>query len=93
MQTTASNGYSISRGHLIIVNPKTVKMELHPETRDYGSMNPDKIKKIVYSCIANQCYDSLQSGPLPPCQVINEWKNNKLISISTEKCPCSMITK
>lgn len=93
MQSTASNGYSISRGHLIIINPENLKMQLHPETRDYGSMIPDRLKKIVYSCTPNQCYDSLQSGPLPPCQVINRWKDNKLVFVSMEECPCTKITK
>lgn len=91
IQSTASNGYSISRGHLVTLDPKTLKMELHPETRNYGSMKPDRTTKFVYSYI-KKCYDPTE-GPLPPCQVINKWKNNKLVVVSTEECPCKEITK
>jgi len=47
IQFTASNGYSISKGQLITVNPISRKLELHPEARELGNMKPDPIRKLV----------------------------------------------
>ena len=49
IQVTASDGWSLSRGHLLIINPKTKKFELHPETRALANMKPDKKARTVLS--------------------------------------------
>jgi len=49
VQTSSSNGYSISHGHLIIINPKTKKFELCKEVREFGNMKIDPKTKTIKS--------------------------------------------
>lgn len=49
IQVSVSQGYSLSKGHLIIINPKTKKFELHEEARNLGNMKPDFDQKVVFS--------------------------------------------
>ena len=53
IQVTVSNGWPLSRGHLIIIDPKTKKLELHKEARDFANMTPDKKTKTVKSELWN----------------------------------------
>ena len=53
IQVTASNGWSLSRGHLIVIDPKTKKLELHKEAREFANMTPDKKSKMVKSELWN----------------------------------------
>ena len=75
IQVSASNGYSLSRGHLIIVDPSTKKLTEHKEARGLANMRPDPITKTVTSEIwlgwnsRNQQHLLVQT---------NKWVNNQL---------------
>ena len=47
LQRSASNGWSLSRGCLIIVNPQTKKLMEHKEANNLANMNPDFENKII----------------------------------------------
>jgi hypothetical protein len=49
IQVTASNGLTLSFGHLITIDPKTNKFELHKEARALANIKPDKTTKTVTS--------------------------------------------
>ena len=49
IQTSVSNGWALSMGHLIIINPKTKKLELHKEASEFASMTPDRNTQTVKS--------------------------------------------
>lgn len=82
VQVSASQGYSFSKGHLIIVNPKTKKFELHEEARELGNMKPDSTQKIVFSEISHgyNSNDSLEISILS-----NKWVDGKLKTIEEKR--------
>ena len=49
IQEAVSNGRSLSAGNLIIIDPKTKKLKLHKEAREFTNMRPDKQSKTVKS--------------------------------------------
>ena len=49
IQTSVSNGLAISRGHLLLVEPFTMKLIYQEETKELGNMTPDKENNVVYS--------------------------------------------
>jgi hypothetical protein len=53
IQVTASNGWSLSRGHLIVIDPKTKRLKIHKEAREFANMIPDKKSKTVKSELWN----------------------------------------
>ncbi len=79
IQVTASNGWSLSRGHLIIINPNTKKFELHKETRDFANMLPDIKTKTVKTELWNG-YDAKDRHQLTI--FTNKWIGGKLKTIS-----------
>jgi hypothetical protein len=58
IQVTVSNGYSLSRGHLILINPRTGKLEIHQEARKLANMKPDKKTQSIISEEAIWCKKS-----------------------------------
>ena len=78
IQVSASNGWSLSRGHLIIIEPKTKKFELHKETRDFANMKPDIKTKTVKSELWNG-YDTKNRHQLTI--FTNKWVNGQLKTI------------
>ena len=54
IQTAVSSGRSLSVGHLIIIDPKTKKLELHKEAREFANMTPDKQSKTIKSEMWNE---------------------------------------
>ncbi|CAN5443040.1 hypothetical protein BH11BAC2_BH11BAC2_10250 [soil metagenome] len=80
LQCSSSNGYSLSRGHLLTINSKTKKIENHPETRDLANMKPDLKTKTVFS--ETVYYDSL--GFRGICTLTNNWVRGKLKTIKKE---------
>jgi len=80
LRASASNGYSISRGYLIIIDPKTKKFELHKEARELGNMTLDPKTKTIKSEEWNGWNDR---GVGPYATVFtHKWKNGKLKTIS-----------
>jgi hypothetical protein len=79
IQVSASNGWSLSRGHLIIIDPKTKKFDLHRETRDFANMTPDIKTKSVKFELWNG-YDEKERHHLTIFN--NAWINGKLKTIS-----------
>lgn len=53
IQVSASNGWSLSRGHLLTIDPVTKKIAVHNEARDLANMKPDPNTKTVKSEIWN----------------------------------------
>lgn len=79
IQVSASNGWSLSRGHLIIIDPKTKMFDLHEETRDFANMTPDMKTKTVKTELWNG-YDMENRHQLTI--ITNKWVNGKLKTIS-----------
>jgi hypothetical protein len=79
IQTSASNGYSLSRGNLIIIDPESKKMKLHVEAREFANMRPDKHTKSVISEIweGKDLYGNLQLTYLT-----NIWQGEQLKTIN-----------
>lgn len=79
IQVSASNGWSLSRGHLIIIDPKAKMFELHKETRDFANMTPDIKTKTVRTELWNG-YDMQNRHQLTI--FTNKWVDGKLKTIS-----------
>ena len=79
IQVNASNGWSLSRGHLILIDPKTKIFDLHKETRDFANMTPDIKTKTVKTELWNG-YDMKNRHQLTI--FTNCWVNGKLQTIS-----------
>ena len=78
IQVTVSNGWPLSRGHLIIIDPRTKKLELHKEAREFANMTPDKKTKTVKSELWNE-------GDINGQQLTiftNKWINGQLKTTS-----------
>jgi hypothetical protein len=87
LQCTASQGYSLSRGHLLTLNSKTKKIETHPETRDLANMRPDLKTKTV---ISEQVIWCKKNGERDVCSWTNKWIKGKLKTIKKD-CPCEQM--
>lgn len=84
IQATTSNGYPLSRGHLIIVNQLTKKLEVHPEARDLANMKPDN---KGHSVISEEVIWCKPNGFEEVCKWTNKWVNGLLKPIKKD-CPC-----
>ena len=78
IQVTASNGWSLSRGHLITIEPQTKKLELHKEARELANMTPDKKSKTVKSELWNGWDIEGQQLTI----FTNKWINGQLKTIN-----------
>jgi hypothetical protein len=84
IQLDASNGYVLSCGHLITIDPVTRKMTLHPEARWVANMRPDFRSKTVFSDSLSDC-DIRYIHTV--CTVSNKWIRRKL-TMTSVKCDC-----
>lgn len=84
IQVSASNGYSLSRGHLLVFDPVTQKFVWHKEARQLANMRPDPKTKTVASEDVLWCADS---GQIEVCLWASQWINGLLKTIKKE-CPC-----
>jgi hypothetical protein len=75
LNSTSSNGISMSKGYLLIVNPLTKKFENHLEAKNLKNMFPDKKTKSVL--IDSVDYDI---NGKRVWNLIYKWKNGKLIN-------------
>lgn len=83
LQCSASNGYALSRGHLLTINPKTKKILTHPETRELANMQADFESKTV---ISEEVIWSVDYGFQGVCDLRNKWIDGKLKTVKRE-CP------
>lgn len=81
IQVTVSNGWATSRGHLIIIDPKTNRLQLHEEAREFGNMKPDFRTKTIKSESRN--YDFLDGNP-PLTIFTHKWINGQLKTIQLD---------
>ena len=79
IQVSSSNGWSLSRGHLIIIDPTTKMFDLYEETRDFANITPDMKTKTVKTELWNG-YDMENRHQLTI--FTNKWVNGKLKTIS-----------
>ena len=75
LNSTSSNGISMSKGYLLIVNSSTKKFENHLEAKNLKNMFPDKKTKSVL--IDSVDYDV---NGKRVWNLIYKWKNGKLIN-------------
>jgi hypothetical protein len=84
IRTSASNGYVMERGILLIINPETHKMEIHNEALDLANMYPDPDTKTVISDEFSLCNKTMMDEV---CKIENKWINGKLKAVK-KTCPC-----
>jgi hypothetical protein len=83
MQTSISNGYALSRGHLLTINPKIKKLQTHPEAKELSNMHLDSKTKTV---ISEDVLWSVNYGFQGVCDLKSKWINGKLKIVKRE-CP------
>ncbi len=73
LNSSSSQGISLSRGHLLTINPSTKKIENHIETRNLANMFPDKKTKTIYT-------DSVEYNVKGKAvwKLSYQWENGKL---------------
>ncbi len=79
IQASASQGWSLSRGYLLIIEPKTKKLNYHKEADDLANMTPEKKTKTVISELWNG-YN--MKGQSQLTLLSNKWINGQLKTIS-----------
>lgn len=85
IQVSASNGYVMSRGHVITVNKSNSAMVFHPEVRNEANLTADPATKLVIS----EEYISCTNPPYPDvCKKRLKWTQNRLV-FKSRKCPCN----
>ena len=84
IQQSASNGYVMSRGYLLIVDALTGKITPHQEIGELANMRPDVKKLTVYSEDLVNCSNKDKS---PVCTLRNKWIDGQLKTIE-KKCDC-----
>jgi hypothetical protein len=78
IQVSASQGWSLSRGHLFTIDPVTKKLTRHKEARDLANMRPDPKTKTVVSELWKGYNDKNQDQLTI---FTNKWMNGKLKTI------------
>ena len=78
IQVSASQGWSLSRGHLFIIDPVTKKLTRHEEARNLANMKPDPKTETVVSELWNGYNDKNQHQLTI---LTNKWVNGKLKTI------------
>lgn len=84
IQYSASNGYSLSRGHLFTMDPHTMRLVHHPEAGNLANMSPDPETKTVNSEQVIECGKDQQTAI---CILRNKWVTGKL-TLAKKDCPC-----
>ena len=80
LNSSSSQGYSLSRGHLLTVNPNSRKFERHLETRNLANLFPDTKTKSV----AADDVEYLKDGNKRILKLIYKWENGKLKYLKKE---------
>lgn len=87
IRVTASNGYSLSRGHLIIIDPLTRKLNIHHEARDLANLRPDN---KTYSVLSEELINCKSTLYQEVGIWTNKWMNGQLKTIKKDY-PCEPI--
>lgn len=77
IQQSASNGYVMSRGYLLLIDPLTWKISLHMETEDLANMHPDAKTSTVFS----EDWQGADGNKGPVCTLHNKWVSGVLKTI------------
>ena len=79
IQVSATNGWSLSRGHLLLIDPRTKKLEFHKETEDFANMIPDQNTKTIFT----EEWQGYNSDGNPQLTILtNKWVKGRLKTIS-----------
>jgi hypothetical protein len=84
LNVVSSNGYSLSRGHILTVDPKTLTLKFHPESYEFKNIDIDPKTKTITS------EDLIYCGPEQErnvCVLKNKWVDGKIKTIKRD-CPC-----
>lgn len=84
---SSTNGYSISRGILLTVDPKTYKLISHKETRNLGNLRPDKKNRSVISEEIIYCPPAETANDREVCILTHKWVKG-MLKEAGRKCPC-----
>ena len=79
IQLSASNGWSLSRGYLFILDQSTMRLNLHSETNDFANMSPDHQTQTILSQEWNG-YN--QQGQHQITILKNKWIDGQLLTVS-----------
>jgi hypothetical protein len=83
IQSTVSNGYPLSYGNLIVINPKNKKLSWIKDARNLANMNPNPNLKLLIS-------ESIDWRPdLYVCTLKNKWENDRIIKLTQDCQPLS----
>ncbi|MCB0430895.1 MAG: hypothetical protein H6585_04805 [Flavobacteriales bacterium] len=88
IQVTVSNGWAMSRGHLLIVDPKTKELQLHPEAKELANLRPDTDSNVVFTEEWDG-YDSV-NGEQHLVMLTHRWINNALTLTGKRKVTVSL---
>jgi hypothetical protein len=78
IQQSASNGYVMSRGYLLLIDPFTGKISPHMETGDLANMRPDAKSLTVFS----EDWQVADHDKNPVCTLHNKWVSGVLKTIA-----------
>jgi len=78
IQVAISNGVGFSYGYIILIDPKTKKLELHKEAEDFANMSIDSCSKTIFS----EQWHGNDSLNQPQFTILrNKWINGQLMTI------------
>lgn len=77
IQRSASNGYVMSRGYLLLIDPLTGKISLHTETGELANMRPDANTSTVFS----EDWQATGNDKSPVRTLHNKWVSGVLKTI------------
>ena len=84
LQTSISNGYPVSKGHLILVDEPTRKLSLVQEAIGLGNLSVDSLQQLLISEEVIWCEkDASRSA----CKLYHHWKQGVLV-LEHKDCPC-----
>ncbi|MGH1338081.1 MAG: XAC2610-related protein [Aureispira sp.] len=84
LQTSISNGYPISRGHLILVDKKTKKLTVVEKAKKLGNLGVDSLQQMVLSEEVIWCEKDASRAA---CQWYHRWEKGSLV-LDRKECPC-----
>jgi hypothetical protein len=84
IRVSSSNGYSLSYGHLLTLDPISKEITEHIESRRLANIKPDIHSKTIISEEVIWCK---QSGIMEICRLKNIWEKGVLKTVK-KNCPC-----
>lgn len=84
IQCFVSNGYALSRGHLLTIDKNKEEFIFHREFSELANITIDKDKELVFTEEIIWCKSD---GKQEVCILTHKWTNDKLI-LQKRECPC-----